>query len=190
MINITNEERKKNNSIIENFIKFYELNHFDDTDNFGQIAWFTNIDRALNIIRTYHDLSQYNFIDIGSGEGIIIGYCEINYPFKKLYGVEIDYQKFILARKNMLKLNIHENRVNFENQNAIKYLLPNENNILFLFNPFDDSILKKFLNNNIDIIKKYNNIIIYLNDIHRDVFEKFEFKTLRNEKYKISIFNL
>ena len=71
-------------------------------------------------------------------------------------------------------------------------LLPNDfdgKNILYLYNPFDDVILKKFLLKNIELINK-GSIIFYLNDIYRDVILETNELNLKDFKKEINFMKL
>jgi hypothetical protein len=61
-----------------------------------------------------------------------------------------------------------------------------------MFNPFAGEIMNKFLTNNIDIIRKNNSVIAYINQISSNevkIISKFSFKKLiKNEFLGMSLF--
>ena len=63
---------------------------------------------------------------------------------------------------------------------------------IFMFNPFAGEIMNKFLTNNIDIIRKNNSVIAYINQISSNevkIISKFSFKKLiKNEFLGMSLF--
>ena len=98
---------------------------------------------------------------------------------------DIDLVKIALNNKKIL----NADNVNFIHEDASNYILPNENSIIFMFNPFDEIILKKFLVNNIRHFKHFNSILMYANDIHRDQLIEMGFSTaFRNAKRSISLY--
>ena len=64
--------------------------------------------------------------------------------------------------------------------------------VLFMFNPFAGEIMSKFLSNNINIIRKNNSVIAYVNQISSsevDIIRKFGHKKLIENKFLgISLF--
>ena len=60
---------------------------------------------------------------------------------------------------------------------------------MFLFNPFDDVALSKFIANNLIHFTAYQSVIAYANDIHRIELSKAGFDTLfRDQIRRMSIF--
>lgn len=60
-----------------------------------------------------------------------------------------------------------------------------------MFNPFDDVILDKFIENNLNHFKTHDSIIAYANDIHRKSLARYGFETIfRNQSRKISLHQL
>ena len=79
----------------------------------------------------------------------------------------------------------------FKNINAVDYKLPSQSNLVFLFNPFDNLILEKFILNNLDNFKIYKSIIAYANDLERASLFKLGFQTIfRDQTRKISLHKL
>lgn len=92
-----------------------------------------------------------------------------------------------IAKKNRQR--IAADNIEFINIDASKYFLPEENNFVFMFNPFDGFVLEKFLRTNLNHFKKYNSVIAYANDIQRLSLTKFGFETIfRDQVRKISLY--
>lgn len=106
-----------------------------------------------------------NFIDIGAGKGKACFYAAKQYDFKKIVGVELSDQLLQIAEFNREKF--HASHIAFVQANAAEFVLPPGDNFVFLYNPFDDTVMEKFITANIDHFKKYNSIIAYANDRHR-----------------------
>jgi SAM-dependent methyltransferase len=89
-----------------------------------------------------------NFIDIGSGKGKACFYALKKQPFKHVVGVEFSKELVDIANENQKIIGV--SNVNFLNLDASTYILPDESNLIFLFNPFDQIVLEKFIKNNIN----------------------------------------
>jgi hypothetical protein len=114
------------------------------------------------------DKYKYNFIDIGSGKGKICFEVARKYKFSKIIGVE--YERCLVDVANQNKKLLKDDGSNFVCEDASSYILPNGNNVIFIFNSFDEFVLKRFLDINMENMCKYKNIILYASNIHRDVF--------------------
>jgi hypothetical protein len=80
------------------------------------------------------------------------------------------------AKPNLINFNTPFKRnINFELIDARRYLLPNEKCLIFLFNPFDDFILKDLLYNNKLHFRNYKSVIIYANPKWSDTLKYFGF---------------
>jgi len=149
--------------------------------------WNRNIRKLVNLALNKEPKIE-NFFDIGSGKGKPCIYVGLKYNFKNITGVEFSRVIVEIAEKNKLKSNIKN--INFICCDAANYILPNGNNFILLFNPFDAVIMNKFLLNNLNHFKNYNSIIGYINDLHRDCFIGLEFKLLfRDANSKISLYS-
>jgi SAM-dependent methyltransferase len=127
-----------------------------------------------------------NFIDIGSGKGKACFYAATKGNFKQIIGVEFSRQLVDVANAN--KVNFGASNINFLNIDAAVFPLPSGNNLVFLFNPFGEVILQKFLENNIDHFRQSRSLIAYANDQHRLCIATLGFATIfRNEHSKGSL---
>ena len=86
-----------------------------------------------------------NLLDFGCGKGRVGFYLayanKINY-----IGIEYDERIYNSAISNK-ESSFIKNRISFENINAIEYLVPNEINKIYFFNPFSVKILVKVMKN-------------------------------------------
>lgn len=130
-----------------------------------------------------------NFIDIGSGKGKACFYADKKKIFNQVIGVEFSEPLIQIAEKNKAKLNAKN--VNFINYDAALYALPQQNNLVFMFNPFDAIILDKFISINIEHFKNNDTIIAYANDVNRRILIKYGFETIfRDQIRQISLHQL
>lgn len=133
---------------------------------------------VLDIIKNAKQIRNSNaFIDIGSGSGSALEVAKDFYDY--LTGVEVELFWIEEARKRV--------DATFINIPAENYFIENKNMHIFLSNPFDNSILKKFLLNNIDSILDNKSLILYYYPIEADhLFEFYGLKTLfKCEDYSI-----
>ena len=85
---------------------------------------------------------------------------QINYNFIRYYGVEIN-KKFIKDSLENLKKNKHKNKklITIKNISAEKIILDkNKRYAIYLYNPFNELVLYKFLQKNHKNIKKNQSI--------------------------------
>lgn len=128
-----------------------------------------------------------NFIDIGSGKGKACFYAHTKRSFKNIYGVEFSKPLVEVAEENKLKIGAAD--IQFLEADASSYMLPDASNLVFMFNPFDEFVLEKFISNNINHFKTHGSIIAYANDLHRITLMKFGFETVfRDQTRHISLF--
>jgi SAM-dependent methyltransferase len=127
-----------------------------------------------------------NFIDLGSGKGKACFYASKKMKFKKIIGVEFSDPLVQAANDN--KRAFKADNIDFVNLDASIFKLPSGINIIFLFNPFDEFILAKFLENNGDYFRRHQSLIAYANDHHRLTLTKFGFSTIyRNQNSRCSL---
>jgi hypothetical protein len=86
------------------------------------------------------------FVDCGAGKGRIV-VCAAMYPFQKVTGVEIAPQLASVAREHVRRARRRFRCANVEilTQDATEFALPNNANVLHLFNPFRGEPLRKVI---------------------------------------------
>lgn len=151
-------------------------------------VWCRNLRELFHEVqKTGYDFE--NFIDIGSGKGKACFYAGTKRAFKKIIGVEFSKPLVAIAERNKYKAG--KDDIFFINADATEFELPNQTNLIFMFNPFDNVVLEKFISNNISHFKNHNSVIAYANDIQRLSLTKFGFETIfRNQTRKISLYQL
>ena len=95
------------------------------------------------------DLSEYVFIDIGSGKGRALLLAS-QYGFKRIIGIEFATELHDVARRNLRtygRQSAPHPQIELINQNAIYYPIPDEKCVFYLFNPFADTVLTKIITN-------------------------------------------
>ena len=86
-------------------------------------------------------------VDFGSGKGIVLLVSSM-YPFKKVVGVEFSGQLCSIAKENIDKFRVG-NRCNIEINcvDAGDYQIKQDETIFYFFNPFDQVIMQKVIDN-------------------------------------------
>jgi len=133
-----------------------------DFEKFGAMpVQSTDYPIIKDILKTLNLKGTEKILDVGCGLGRFLGYLSIKGHTGNLLGVEIDktyadFCSFIFKDKKKVKI-IHGN--------ALEIPLP-QDYIAYLYNPFSEKMLDRFLNQN------NFPLIIYSNDIYREVFNK------------------
>lgn len=122
-----------------------------------------------------------SIIDIGCGKGKMI-YFFSKFPFKKIGGLEYFEELANTAVHNLTilkeKKKINLDRIEIINGDASIYTDYSDYNFFYLYNSFDDTILRKFL----DILIKNVQLnhrkiwVIYVNPVHENIFKEKGFK--------------
>lgn len=128
---------------------------------------FKQISLALGALRGGH---PNHFVDIGCGVGRACFFAAYFGHFSNVTGIDFDAELIELAKKNDSKFdNVNSVAVDFQIGDAREYRLPDEECVVFLYNPFDGSVLYQFLENNRANFQKKGSVIVYVNDVHRNV---------------------
>ena len=127
------------------------------------------------------------FIDIGSGKGKACFFAAQTLKLKKLIGVEFSLSLVKAANRN--RAIFGRSNITFINEDAATYLLPDSKCLIFLYNPFNDIILEKFIANNYGHFKRHQSIIAYAYDVHRETLLLNGFRTIfRAADRKLSLY--
>ena len=118
-------------------------------------------------------LNKRLFIDYGSGKGAAIIHAK-SLGFHRTIGVEFAKELHEIAQKNIQKLKL--NNVDSFYADATTYLTPSDVSVIYLFNPFDEVVMKKLITNIEKQKKNFKNdvYLIYGNaslDILKNNFE-------------------
>ena len=138
---------------------------------------FSNIFQKLD--RNFKDSI---FIDFGSGKGRAI-MMAADYYFKLLIGVEFSSELCQIADQNIKRYSKKQQReINYKiiNLDAVDFKVPSDADVFYFFNPFDEKIMNIIVDN-IDVsVRRCRReiLIIYINAIHKHVFETRGYKPL------------
>jgi hypothetical protein len=95
------------------------------------------------------DLSNFTFIDFGSGKGRTILYAS-NYSFRRVIGVEFAEELHAVAEKNIRTYRSKTQKcfnITSICLDAARFSLPEEQCVLYFFHPFRSEVMAKVLDN-------------------------------------------
>jgi len=129
------------------------------------------------------DFQKERFVDFGSGKAAAIIHAR-SLGFKRSLGAEFAKELHKIAEKNIEKMGVDE--VISLNIDAAEFIPPKDTTLIFMFNPFDETVMKKAIENILKAKKSflYPCFLIYVNPtvfyLLEDSFEligKKEFKS-------------
>jgi len=103
-------------------------------------------------------------VDVGCGKGRSINWFLDRYPGTRIVGIELDPE---ICAETAKRLRKHE-RVTIVCGDATA-LLPADGTVFYLFNPFDETVMRRFAQAMLDRTSPAT--IVYLNEKHADVFD-------------------
>ena len=115
-------------------------------DSFGyQPIPYAAIETAL---KSVHPGANDVFIDLGCGMGRAVVLAGMG-SFRRVIGVEISRELCLVARQNVehARRCLQASEVDIVQADAGEYSLPDDATVLLLFNPFDEPILRRVLDN-------------------------------------------
>ena len=104
--------------------------------------------------------------------------------FEKIIGVEFSKPIIAIANNHRFKC---EN-IAFLQADAMDFMLPQASNLVFMFNPFDEVVLDRFIENNLEHFKTHKSMIAYANDRHKKSLMTYGFETIFKNQSRKSIF--
>jgi 16S rRNA G966 N2-methylase RsmD len=141
------------------------------------------LDHIFEYLRENHP-QRRKMVDLGSGRGRVLIYSALN--GMEITGVEIDPYLVTEAQKNLKKAVKKHPLVNFKvdmvEQNVVDYELPEDLEILFLFNPFDEHILMTLIRQ-IQVKKLENLLLVYVTSVYDFILTSNGFKQLKQFSY-------
>ena len=146
--------------------------------NQNEIAGFTNTTSTEYSIleKLFSKINITNkdvIVDVGCGKGRVLAWLGNKKIQNKIIGVEIDKAVAQKTRKNMGRYE----KIKILSGDVTGEAFPEDGTIFYLFNPFNELILRKFVKKiENDILKKHHKNkdvkIIYYNCCHLGVFEE------------------
>lgn len=179
-------DKNESTNLVKKNIKF--LKH----SNRLQTVWLLNLKKLYDLTKKNLDTRYYHFLDVGCGNGIALIYAHKRLVFKTYSGFD-----FIPNYVNVSKKNISNsikkkgvgvnNHITIFNANAGEYILQNKSYFIFMFNPFDAFIMKKFIKNNYYNLVKNKSVIAYSNYRQLNVIKNFTKNIQIIDKFKLAV---
>jgi SAM-dependent methyltransferase len=140
--------------------------------------------------------SQYTFIDVGSGKGRVL-FVAAEYPFRKVMGVEFSNALHDDAVANLKRYKFLRRRcadIEPVHADAREFEFPNDNLVIYLFNPFGAEVMERMLENLERSLERHPRhvIVVMLWPEHSDVVERMGImrvyrKTRRHHIYEAGV---
>ena len=139
--------------------------------------------KLIQKFKQEHNLNEYNFLDIGSGNGLPLIFVKKKFNFNSVSGFDLFKEIVERSRDNIKRSG--EKDINVFVADANSFVIPNQKNLIYMFNPFSEKVLRSFMKNNIEILKKTNSVIAYYNQIGGDlkVIRSFAHKSISTDRY-------
>lgn len=156
-----------------------EINSTDNTI-FYSPAPYLFLKQSFDLIK--QELAGKIFIDAGCGAGRVLIHA-LNYPFKKIYGIELSKFLVEIAKNNIEKYKNFKKKnypeIEIIQTDILNFKIPDEPIVVFMFDPFNEEIASKFIQRLITENKK-EIYVIYLSPHKKKLFEVLGFKTIYN----------
>ena len=130
---------------------------------------FRDLFKSLNC-----NFEKYTFVDFGSGKGKVLLLAS-EYGFKELKGIEFSKELCDICTNNVnniqkMKKKILNIQVLF--LDAAMYEIDPVDNFFYFYNPFEQDVFKRVLDNIDQSILKYKRkvYIVYVKPLHKDLF--------------------
>lgn len=127
-----------------------------------------------------------NFVDVGCGKGQPCIFVRKYFKFANIFGIDFSEPLIEIAKRNVAKM-AYDN-VSLSVADAASWKIPAGNSVLFLFNPFNEIILEKFVTSNLDHFVRYRSLIAYGFDEHRATLCRLGFEIIfRSHRHQQSL---
>jgi SAM-dependent methyltransferase len=131
----------------------------------------------------------FTFVDIGCGKGRALMLASA-FPFRRLVGVEISPEFCEIARANTARRPDWSERIFVINQDAVQFTFPDGPLLIFLYNPFTSTILRRVLSSLERQLRRAPReaYLIYGDNPHYEkVLQQFPFlRQIAESKYDLS----
>lgn len=120
------------------------------------------------------DPSEFTFVDIGAGKGRML-LAATQQGFSKAIGVEFASELVAIANKNIERLDAKT--ASIELGDAANFAFPNEDMVVYMYNPFDVTVMRKVVDNLASVTNK-RLYVVYRNPKARELLDSCNFLTL------------
>ncbi len=160
-----------------NTIELNRLQHLKiDSDNLVhssiyQAANYFLIEQAFDYLRSV--AANNDIVDFGSGRGRAMVVAAA-YGFRRITGIEFAKVLCVSAERNIQRVqsNYPSSQFKVICDDAINYLINEDDSVFYFFNPFDDVVILQVIKNILKSLKKRPRkaYIVYLNPVHKEIF--------------------
>jgi hypothetical protein len=120
-------------------------------------------------------MPAFSFVDIGSGKGLVVMHAS-RQPFRQIVGVEMAPELHAVAERNIARFAAaHPDAapMNLVQGDALTWPLPAGPLVVYLYNPFDATLLEPFAARLEAVVSPDREILVaYVNPVHRAVFDR------------------
>ena len=147
-------------------------------------SWTSTLKISLTCLRRLlgDSAKNYSFIDIGCGKGKVILIARnlgvVGLDPKRYIGIDFEPSLIRIAQNNSIKMFGDKGKFILNDALDIDYQMFGNALIFFLYNPFDDSIIKIFLKK----VSKLNPILVYVNPVGRDLIIDAGYQSLARQQ--------
>tara|TARA_B100000214_G_scaffold370106_1_gene344209 strand:+ start:7036 stop:7671 length:636 start_codon:yes stop_codon:yes gene_type:complete len=178
-INNIQIDKSENKDLIKEKIKSLEHSTALHT------AWLLNLKKLYDLTKKKLDIKNYHFLDVGCGNGIPLIYAFKKLPFKSYSGFDL-VSNYVDITNTNISNSIGNNRIITFNADASEYILDDKSYFIFMYNPFDGFIMKKFIENNHDNLIKNKSVIAYSFHIQLDIIKKYTQNIQTIDQYSLA----
>lgn len=161
-----------------------------ESENFGEITLYEPADWTLlrrSLSAFPYDPGEFTFIDIGCGRGRTL-FVASEFGFRDVVGVEIEPILSREAAENIATSKV-KGSISVETVDATSYELPAGNLYIFMFNPFHENVMRKFLEKLENREESGKIYVALMNPVHGYLFQSSEkFKELSVIRKLISVY--
>ena len=179
-------------------LKIYDVLHgteFSGIDNSedkeGRYTYYPSPVFSFPRLRRYIRRNMQNgrghsVLDIGCGKGFVLHFLS-GFSFDKVAGVEYDEKLCRIAKRNLRKTS---GKVKVYKADAVEFPLYENYDTFYLYNPFDEKILEKCVDQILASLRKSPRklTVFYCNPVYGDVLRKKGFEEAAHFYYKTTIF--
>lgn len=126
-----------------------------------------------------------HFLDIGCGKGRVLCVAA-HYGFTKLTGIDFSKELCEASKENLALTKQKIPAINFSivNNDAFYFKIPADAGHIFLFNPFDETIMSGVAENILQSLQHHPRklCIIYVNPLHKEYFLDAGFREIWRQK--------
>lgn len=120
-------------------------------------------------------LPAFTFLDVGSGKGLVVMHAS-RHPFRQVVGVEMTPELHAIAERNIARFAAtHPDAapMHLVQGDALACPLPAGPLVVYLYNPFDATLLEPFTARLEAVVSPDREILVaYVNPVHRDLFDR------------------